>query len=73
MKNAFAFAGPKWEIPYLDHVRHNAHIAPAYQQYLIPLNYSVCVDSYELGNLEGHEITLLAPKVSDEFRTGVAN
>lgn len=71
--NTFAFAGPMWEQRYLAAVRRNAWIAPQYHHRLIPLNYSVSVDSYSLGNLSGHEITLIAPGTSDEFRAGAAS
>jgi hypothetical protein len=70
--NTFAFAGPNWLPPYLAHVRRNANIAPKNHRKLIPLNYSVPVDSYEVGNLAGHEITLIAPGSSTEFQVGVA-
>jgi hypothetical protein len=72
IRNTFAFAGPDWESRYLAHVRRQAHIAPKYHAQLIPLNYSVPVDSYQLGNLRGHEITVIAPRVSDMFRSGIA-
>lgn len=72
MQNTFACAGPDWESVYLQRVRRNAHIAFKWQQDLLPINYDVPVASLELGNLAGHEITLVAPNTSETFRRNLA-
>ena len=72
VKNTFACAGPDWEFVYLQRVRRNAHVAFKWQHDLLPINYDVPVASLELGNLAGHEITLVAPNTSDSFRRNLA-